>query len=353
MAHRHPKKISAILILIALGVVLFCPAWSGAEQQLTMTFVGDVTLGGENRLQELDDSFTGFAHREGHDYFLENVRSLFSADDITVINLEGTLTDSAAQENREKTYRFRADTDLIDVLTGSSVEACCIANNHTMDFGNQGFRSTHEVLDKAGIGYFGRNEVYIWEGKGLRIGFVAIPSEELGNKHELYEKKIASLKEQGLNAVIVSLHMGAEYRTQHNSSQTWAATKMIGAGADLIIMHHPHVLQGIDVIGNRTVFYSLGNFCFGGNRKVRALESMIVSATLTFSDDGTYLGQQFTLYPAHISGDELVNDFHPFIVTGSEAEKVMALVQNDTAFSLPEPDADTGTVDLPYLPAKP
>lgn len=341
--------------MLAAGMLaIMCLAgMSGAlaDTTVTMTFVGDVTLGGENYLQGRDYSFTGFARANGYEYFLQNVKDLFHNDDVTVINLEGTITNSTGQEDTSKTYRFRADEDLVNVLTVGSVEACNITNNHIADFGNQGQRHTHEVLDAAGIGYFGHNEWYVWEGKGVRIGFLGLYGADIHNGRAWAEKKVASLKKDGVNAVVVSFHMGSEYSPVHNDSQTWAATKLIEAGADLVVMHHPHVVQGVDIIKDRSVFYSLGNFCFGGNCKVRAMESMVLSAELTFSDQGEYLGQQMTIYPAHISGTYPDNNFQPTLVTGDDALAVMALIQADTAFQLAPYDDETGYVRLPYLPA--
>lgn len=340
--------------LAAWTLALMCLAGMScalADTTVTMTFVGDVTLGGENYLQGKDYSFTGFARANGYDYFLRNVQELFQNDDVTVINLEGTLTNSTSQEDTGKTYRFRADEDLVNVLTVSSVEACNINNNHIWDFGPQGYYRTHEALDNAGVGYFGHNEVYVWSGKGVRIGFLGLYSADISAGREWAENQIAHMKQNGVNAVVVSFHMGAEYSPVHNDIQNWAATNFIEAGADLIIMHHPHVVQGVDIIHDRTVFYSLGNFCFGGNCKVRAMESMVVSAEMTFSDSGEYLGQQMTIYPAHISGTYPESNFQPTLVTGEDAQGVMTLIQADTAFVLPPFDEEKGYVRMPYLPA--
>lgn len=340
----------AAVLLVLLAVWLTIPA-AMADKTITMTFTGDVTLGGENYLQGRDYSFSGYAARFGYDYFFRNVAGLFREDDVTVINLEGTLTDSSAQENTGKTYRFRAPRDFVKILTGSSVEACCITNNHVWDFGNQGFRSTHETLDEAQIGYFGVREVYVHEQDGIRIGFLALYSSEYSSNKQWCIDKIAALKASGVNAVVFCFHMGTEYSPVHHESQERLANFAVDAGADLVIMHHPHVVQGIDIIKNRTVFYSLGNFCFGGNCKVRALESMLVQAQFVFSDTGAYKGQRFAVYPAHISGTDPESNFQPVLVRGEDAANVLQLIQFDTKFQLPDFDEERGSMLLPFLPA--
>ena len=110
----------------------------------------------------------------------------------------------------------------------------------------------------------------------------------------------------------------------------------------LLAMHHPHVVQGMSVYDARTVLFSLGNFCFGGNWNVRAMESLVAVAELTFADDGTYLSQQITLYPAHISGTQPRSNYQPHLVTGKDAERVMRRVQADTRFALNPVDETTG-----------
>ena len=123
----------------------------------------------------------------------------------------------------------------------------------------------------------------------------------------------------------------------------------LGAGADLVICHHAHVVMGMDVIGNRSAFYSLGNFCFGGNRnayqkrgsKVQdAAPALIVRAVLTFDDDGTYKGQQMTLYPVQTTSVDRVgtedqqNDYQPKFLSGPLGAHVLHLLQIDMNYVL-------------------
>ena len=134
------------------------------------------------------------------------------------------------------------------------------------------------------------------------------------------------------------------------------------AGADLVIMHHPHVVQGIRILNNRSVFYSLGNFVFGAHNmvsrnaeeKTNSLYSLVVQARLYFSDDGAYQGQQMILYPAYDSGADPVNNYQPVRITAEQAEPVWEAIQFDTEWQLPPLQTDESGrayAIMNYLPA--
>ena len=275
-------------VLPLLLVITFCfgiMPQASADKCITVTFTGDVTLGCEERVRGLEGSFIDYVNRQGYEYFFQNMRELFSSDDLTVVNLEGVLSDSAAQENTSKTYRFRGIKDFAKILTSASIELCSLANNHTMDFGEQGYRNTKKSLEENGIDYFGTREYYIFEKDGVKIAFFSLLSSAYEGNWEWCRKKIAALREnEGVNAVVFCFHAGREYSTTRNRPQELYARGAIKfMGADLVVMHHPHVLQGVDVMNSRYIFYSLGNFCFGGNMQIRALETAVLQVDLIFS----------------------------------------------------------------------
>ena len=167
------------------------------------------------------------------------------------------------------------------------------------------------------------------------MAFFGLNSTAFNGNKAWAKEEIARLKqEEGVNAVVFTFHAGQEYGKHRNQAQETYAHYMIDAGADLIIGHHPHVVQGMEIYNNRTICYSLGNFAFGGNKEVRALETVVVDVALTFDDAGNYLGQQLTLYPANISGTYPENNYQPVLVSGDAAQDVMALIQNDTDYEL-------------------
>ncbi len=343
-----------LLPMLFAVLLLITPLAASADQTLTLTFTGDCTLGSEQIKQYLPDSLVQVAQQVGYDYFFENVRDLTMNDDLTVINLENVFSDYANEENKNKVYRFRAPKEYVKIITGSGVEACNLANNHTYDFGSQGLRNTKKTLDEAGIGWFGDRDYYIWEKNGIKIALFGMWNSQYQSNKEWYAEKIASLKEdEGVNCVIFTFHCGQEYSGVHNPSQEKFSKFAINAGCDLVVMHHPHVVQGITTINNRYVVYSLGNFVFGGNCKVRALETMVVQALLTFDDAGQFKGSQLKIYPMHISDDPEVNHYQPQRVAGEEAENVLELVRADSTIEIPAYDEELGCVVLPYLEAEP
>lgn len=344
---RHAKLFLAFLLMLLLFALPAC-----AEKQIRLTFTGDVTLGSEEALRDEDFSLIHFAEEKGYDYFFSEVRSLFEQDDLTIVNLEGVLSDSSEGENTKKTYRFRGPTDFANILSQSSIEMANLANNHSKDYGERGYEDTQAALDRAGVQHFGGHNVCFFEKDGIRLAFVGMSyTEENRSERQWLEDEIKRLKQEA-NAVIFCYHGGREYSDARTEKQMDIAKLAIHAGADLVIMHHPHVVQGMSIFDNRTACYSLGNFCFGGNKRVRAKESLIVAATLTFSDDGTYLGQQLDLYPAHISGTTPQNNYQPHLVTGSDARLVMKRVRADTRYKIKNYDESLGFARQEYLPAE-
>ena len=347
---------------LALLLLLFLPLSALADQTITLTFTGDVTLGGEERTRKEETSFDSVYQREGEGYFLRNMADFFAEDDLTVINLEGVISDSNAFEVTNKAYRFRAGTQMTGILTSSSVEVCSMANNHSYDFGRQGYAKTQEALTAAGLGYFGDQNVYVYEKGNVKIAFLSLNTTEFYSSRAWFREEIARLKgEEGVKAVVFCFHVGSEYAARHIARQEQYAQNAIDAGADLIIMHHPHVVQGMEVYKNRYIFYSLGNFCFGGNNKVEveregkwysARECLVVRAELVFSDEGEYLGQQMKLYPAYTSGTAPDNNYQPMMADAAGVKVVMDRIQFDTAWEIPQFDEEKGYALGEFIPAQ-
>ncbi len=348
-------------ILAILSALLLLCGTAGAEKTVMLTFTGDCTIGSDSSTYGRPTSFVTAAYEKGFDYFFANFREMFEADDCTVINLESVLSDYASNENKNKVYRFRGPREFVKILKDASVEACCLANNHSEDFGAQGLKRTQNTLSENDIGWFRLHDVYTFEKDGIRISMIAIYTTQLHSEYDWLRKEIDARSKRS-NAVIVVFHGGTEYGAHRDEGQEKFAKQCIAHGADLVIMHHPHVVQGIEIINRRTVCYSLGNFVFGGNDQIReehtwgsdvtSLYSLVVQAELHFDDDGTYTGQQVYLYPAFISGSYPANDYQPRLVTGADAKKVLADVQRDTQFKLPAFNEKEGRVVMPYLSAE-
>lgn len=127
---------------------------------LTLSVVGDCTLGTDETF-DYDTSLNACYDNNGKDYFFKNVKSIFEADDLTIANFEGTLTDSDARE--DKTFAFKAPAEYAQILTSGSVEAVNTANNHSHDYGEQSYTDTLTALDNAGITHFGYDDTAVMD----------------------------------------------------------------------------------------------------------------------------------------------------------------------------------------------
>ncbi len=319
-----------------------------APKQITISFTGDCTLGNTplTRERHHDKSFEGYIEQYGKTYPFDKVKEYFLNDDLTVVNLEGVFYNYEANRAK-KTYNFRAPTDYVEILTLAGVDAVSIGNNHILDYGEKGQKSTIETLEKAGVGWFGTNEaadgVYVFEKDGIRIGFISVYYSywaKGGKNTDRIKKNISDLRQQGCNLIIACMHCGVEYDQMHDSNQEKMAAWMLRNGAEMVIGHHPHTIQGIRVENSRTTFWSLGNFVFGGNpglnyknparNRVLNIESFIAQVTFSFDENNTYLGHQTNLIPCYMSGTAEYNNYQPVPVTGAQAEKVLDAIQVDS-----------------------
>lgn len=361
-AGRTIKLLAGCLMLIWCCMLL-TPLGAAAEKKVTLTFTGDCTIGSDSSTYGQTTSFVTAAYEKGFDYFFANFKELFAEDDCTIINFEGVLSDYASNENTKKTYRFRGPKEFVNILKTVSIEAACLANNHTGDFGAPGLQRTKDTLTENGIAWFRVRDSYTFEKDGIRIRFYAMDTQSMHSEYTWLKNEISRVKaEKEADAVVAVFHGGTEYDAKRNDSQMKFANECIEKGADLVIMHHPHVVQGFDIIHQRTVCYSLGNFVFGGNNMIRvepyrngtvtSLYALVVRAELRFEDDGTYKGQQISLYPVFISGSDPQNDYQPKLVSGDEAKAVLAAAQFDTPFELPAFQEKIGKAVMRYLPAE-
>ena len=295
--------------------------WPAEPVSLTVSVVGDCTLGTDEAF-DYSTSLNAFYEENGPSYFLQNVRSIFSADDLTIANFEGTLTDS--DEREEKEFAFKAPAEFARILSEGSVEAVTTANNHSHDYGEQGYSDTIRALDSQGITHFGYDETSVIEVKGIKIGLVGIYElkDHLERTQQLKEN-IAKVKEEGANLVIVIFHWGNEKEDIPDDNQITLGHLAIDEGADLVCGHHPHVVQGIEKYNGKYIVYSLGNFCFGGNAYPSDMDTMIYQQTFTVTAKGVREDDSFNLIPCSISSWDYGNNYQPTPSEGSEAQRIL------------------------------
>ena len=299
---------------------------------LTLNVVGDCTLGTDETF-DYDTSLNAYYENYGADYFLQNVKDIFSADDLTIANFEGTLTDS--DEREDKTFAFKAPASYASILTGGSVEAVNTANNHSHDYGEQSFDDTLAALDDAGIVHFGYDETAVMDVKGIKVGLVGIYElyDHLEREQQLKDN-IAKVKADGAQLIVAIFHWGNETETVPDSNQTTLGRIAIDEGADLVCGHHPHVLQGIETYKGRNIVYSLGNFCFGGNSSPSDMDTMIYQQTFTIDADGVKKDNVTNIIPCSISSAAYdgYNNYQPTPAEGDEATRILGKINERSSW---------------------
>lgn len=299
---------------------------------LTLSVVGDCTLGTDETF-DYDTSLNAYYENYGADYFLQNVKDIFSTDDLTIANFEGTLTDS--DEREDKTFAFKAPASYASILTGGSVEAVNTANNHSHDYGEQSFNDTLAALDDAGIVHFGYDETAVMDVKGIKVGLVGIYElyDHLEREQQLKDN-IAKVKADGAQLIVVIFHWGNETETVPDSNQTTLGRIAIDEGADLVCGHHPHVLQGIETYKGRNIVYSLGNFCFGGNSSPSDMDTMIYQQTFTIDADGVKKDNVTSIIPCSISSAAYdgYNNYQPTPAEGDEATRILGKINERSSW---------------------
>lgn len=297
---------------------------------ITISAAGDVTMGnyvGQGYAYSFADVWNQVQDPK---YFLENVYDIFSADDMTIVNLEGPLT-TATQGKTNKTYCISGSPEYISVLTEGSVEAVNMANNHHLDYYEAGNKETIEVVEANGIVYCQEGHVGIFETQGIRIGLVSADVISLGSGCEKYFKQgIEELQNEGVDLILASVHWGIEREYYPNDYQKKLGRNLIDWGCDLVIGHHPHVIQGIEEYNGKYIIYSLGNFCFGANKNPADKDCFIYRQTFSFEEGVRLEETEAKIIPCSISSISGQNDFKP---TPAEGEKAAKILERMTQYS--------------------
>lgn len=234
-------------------------------ESISLAFVGDVCLGA---------GVAEVMRSHGPDYPFREVATLLRRADLTIGNLECWISEGETTPNRMAVApAFAAG------LASSGLSAMSLANNHIMDGGEQGLGSTNRVLDKLGIGHFGAGinlstaaAPLVTAVGGIRIGIIgacdvakiyARPgSAGIAplNWRRLSEQ-VSSLK-RNVDLTIVCIHADMEFSHYPSPARIRGSRRLVEAGADLVIQHHPHVCQGVEAYHGGLIAYSLGNFVF-------------------------------------------------------------------------------------------
>lgn len=303
------------------------PTPESQPEYFTLNFIGDCTLASVPYYQ---GSPSGYDTVVGSNYAYPFAKTLdyFKYDDLTFANLECCLTDSNAAV--AKTFTFKASEDYVNIMTEGSVEFVTLANNHILDYGEEGVADTMAALDKAGISYAGRDEYTVIElPRGLRVGVYAV---SFGTTAQI-KAGIEALKALDVDFIIAALHWGDEGSYSVNNDQISQGHAAIDAGADFVYGSHPHTLQPVEEYNGHYIYYSMGNWTFGGNTNPRDKDTFILRMTLEKSPDGTVTISGREHIPCACSGDPNGNNYQPVPYEEGSAEYERVLSKLDGSFS--------------------
>lgn len=323
---QNMKPIFPLAVIILL-VTLIIPKPIMAEE-IIITAVGDIMLAGK---------WSPLLRQKGYNTPFDGVRSLLALSDINLANLESPIAEGG-EEYVGKKFRFRAEPQLAKALRSAGFNLVTVANNHSMDFGGEALKETFKYLKDNGIAWTGAGEnlvdarnMALYTLKGKKIAFLSYsltqPTDFFAGKNRPgtapgYEKFVtADVTNARIQAdyVIVSFHWGKESNSRVQPYQRVIAHSAIKAGADVIIGHHPHILQGIEVYKNGIIFYSLGNFAFASKSKMADVSAII---RLRLNNEG----HEAEILPVDVLHRRV--GFQPQLLTGKRGTKVIEKLNN-------------------------
>ena len=286
------KKIIIISILLSLFVNIL-------NAEIILSFVGDVMTGSDYPNKSYLPS------NEGKDIF-KSVENYFKNSDINFANLEGAIANTNTQSSKrsKNSYSFRMPPYMANRIAEAGFNIVAVANNHSRDFGDKGYKQTQEYLKNAGMKIVGNilNTATIIEIKNKKIGFLAFYYFSYANnsiQDITSAKALVEKTKKECDFLVVSFHGGAEggnmFRVPketeifygENRGDVYKFARAVSdAGADLIIGHGPHVLRAMEIYNNSFIAYSLGNFVgykqfsLAGNNGISAILQITLSDNL-------------------------------------------------------------------------
>lgn len=288
-------------------------------QTVTLSFVGDCTLGTDN--PEATGSFVEAYQNNGAAYFFKNVKSILEGDDLTVANLEGAFT--LTEDRSGSLYAYKSDPTHAEILAEGSIDAVNVANCHTHDYGDAGYVDTLANLDKADVHRFGYDNAVVLNAGGVNVGVIGLSTYEVTDCQAQTQKHIEKLKSEGAQLIVVEYHWGDEGSDAPNSAQIELAHSAIDAGADVVIGHHPRIMQGVELYQGKYIAYSLGTFCYGGTQPPEDYDTMILQQTFSLKDGAVQGQAELNLIPCSMSSQVGRNDYCPTPAEGEEAQRIV------------------------------
>ena len=290
--------------------------------KITISAAGDCTLGSDYKSPSSVNFYAKYNEKKNASYFFKNVKKMFKNDDLTIVNFEGTLT--KRNTRAQKTFAFKGNPSYLKILQKGNVDAVSFANNHCRDYGEGSYQDTISVFKKNKMPYASYGKVSVYKTKGKKIGMIAVNGLEGVSSSEYYIKKgIQKLKKKKVNLIIVSMHAGIEKTSSINDVQKSIAHYAVQHGANLVLGHHPHTLQGIEKYKGAYIVYSLANFCFGGNTNPADKDTMIFQQTFTFKNKKLKKTKDVKIIPCKVSSSNNINNYQPTPAKGAAKKRII------------------------------
>ncbi|MBQ7455460.1 MAG: CapA family protein [Clostridia bacterium] len=341
------------LLAALLAFCFLLPAAALGEEYI-FSFIGDCSIGEAIQYKGQKDGYTWMIDQNGYDWPFSLLREYLEADDYTFANLEVVF--STRKTHVDKMYPLVAEPRYAEVLLHSGVDAVNTVNNHCFDFNLEGYQDTMATLDAIGFPHFG--SVYVGnktngqdvlltaEVRDVKIGALGFTYPQ-DSDLTLIEARIAALREQGCDLVVVALHWGRETQPMPESWQFKYARKVIDMGADVVWGAHPHVLQPVQFYHGGVILYSTGNFTFGTMSSSVDRDTGIFQVTYEKGEDGLVL-TGLRVIPCRTTGS---GDYRPYELTEEEDrqrvfKKLIYPRPVENMQNLPESFLRTGTVQI-------
>ena len=277
------------------------PAPLAEEKSYVISVVGDCTLASAQFIDPSEHRSIEYHIQQDYAYPFSNTKDYFTGDDLTLANLECTLSDTKFFSYEQ--FSFLAPAAYAEILNEGGVDFVTTANNHMADFGTAGEEFTYMALEEHGVPFGKEGESkLVTTPSGLTVG-IYCDYNHLEPDPDKAAAAIRQLRTDGAEYVVCAFHWGKELVYTPFDSQTELAHRCIDAGADLIYGSHSHCLQPVEEYGGGLILYSMGNWVFGGSTAPTDMDTAIIQVHVKRAGDGTVSTDGYTVIPCCVSSN--------------------------------------------------
>lgn len=291
---------------------------------VSFTFLGDCILS-SNAGDIRENTFMDYAEEKLPSYFFEKAVPYYNDSDFVIANNEYVLSDRELAKSSKDgvAYWFKSPSSFTSILKAGRIDIVSLANNHTNDYGKEGYADTKASLEDADILWGDiENPVYV-KKNGITFGIICTKMFNADYK-PIISPVIDEVKENS-DIQILMFHGGTEKQHEPDEWLQDMCHDFVDMGVDLIVGSHPHVLRPMEEYKGVDIIYSLGNFCYGANR-LPENRTVIFTETFSFDEDGNYLGQDENFIPFYVHSGS-TNNWQPAPITNtSEISKTLAFM---------------------------